>query len=280
MADKTSTEILFSDIDPKTLPQDLQPFYKMMQGQFTKKMQELSGQTKEYETMKGQIQTVAEERDTLKDQVGKLGDAVTKLKSVNEEWDAWYVKNYDPATGKARSAGQDGGQRRGFEFEGEDGNADDNSFLADKKRNNGESAVVKSLKAELDELKKTMLSETGQLKKSYNFFLQLDQLKKKYGADNVNEQLVVQTALEKGHENLEDAYTISHLDKIIETKSKTLADDLVKQELEKQKAANVLTGEGKSYPLIYERKTETPRNYDEARNLANQDIGLPPQNQP
>ena len=224
---------------------ELQRVYNAMKSGVTKKFQSFSEEKKQ------------------------LSDRLSTYETTINQWEQWrpILESYM----------SDDGQQNNHGRHVEDDDMDDNRGRSRSRRrqssNDGDdddargvNKVIDTLKSEFTKEFSTLKSELGTHRRMYDLYLQLDDIRRahatKYPDVKFDTDKVLATALERGYNNLGDAYDNIYRGDFI----KHDVESQVKQRLEEEIAKNRTQGETGSgaQPLSFKLPDDRPKSFSEA----------------
>lgn len=261
-----ANDTTFTKINPQTLDPQLQALYKEMQGDYTRKMQEVAKIRETAETGQSQLSgRVAELEDALRKgqaYVQQLERNNQELSGACQQWEQYVKQTLTPVgqatpTGKTVSRDPDADPNdeqpagRGRMVVGPDGKVFE---MADP---------VQTLQARIKQLEDSIQQTAAKTGSQLNIVTQMSELTRKYGGKSYfDPKAVLKTALDRGINDMEEAYE--------RTYAKELQDELVAAEVERQvkerlAAQNIdplASRPGNIGPTTYTPSKETGDTYD------------------
>jgi len=223
---------LFTNIDPESLPAELKGSYKNMLADYTRKTQALSERRKEFDQKETGFQDKLKTLGALEQEVG--------------QWRNWW-----------QSVEQEKELGEGNEILPDPTNP--NIGLTDDAKI---TASMIALKKEVDGLKDELKSahtairdSHAQVNKMFNYQAQLNELVSKH--PKVDKAKLLEFAVGKGLNDLEDAYNRLHHDDIIEEK----VQERLREELGKARTDGIHSS---GHQMIMRAKEGSPKSFTEA----------------
>lgn len=233
-------ETQFSKLNFDELAPELQPFYKSMQADYTKKTQEAAEIRKQIE---------ADQKAWLQEHEAQLTELGSAKKEV-EQWRAWSASLQD------QGSDQDSSDKETGSLEGAD------QAYADLQKK------FEGLREEFTTLQKTQKRSTEEVSRMFKYQDELGDLKSLH--PTMDKQKVIDYMMEKGIVDPEVAYKEVYQDDIIAAEVDRQVEERLKEEEEKRKA-DMLSGPGSSMgdsllyrPSTMNKETNRPMNWDEA----------------
>jgi hypothetical protein len=224
----------FTNIDPSTLPPELQGTYKSMQADYTRKRQEEANRLKEAELRAQQIEQ----------EYGNVSSALNEYKRANDAWVQWsqQVADINPAD----PDGGDGDPT--YEMPGQ-------GRVTVKKRSDSERAILKQ-EQELNSVKEQL----SKVSTALDMALQIDDLRHKY--PNLDPKKVIDVALQMKIPDLNQARDIAYREEDFRAAVDSEVAAKVKEELERARTT-VLDGEGAPPFEIFKHMPERHASFEE-----------------
>lgn len=206
---KDPLEEKFTNIDPSTLHDDLQPFYKSMQADYTRKTQDVA-------ELRKQAEGVVDENKKLTEQIGAL-------KEANIRWQQWY----DELEEEKRQDAENQKKKADDDFHNLPKNSDVGDDEKIAKIIENYDAKIESLVNEITSLKQSKSDDVQKFERMFSYHAQLNELARK-DPDLEREKLLA-FAAERGYTNLEDAYKAMYSDKLMEVEVQKRVDQKLKE---------------------------------------------------
>lgn len=249
MVEETNTgeetqEDVFSSINPEDLPTELKQLYKSMQGDYTRKTQDLAKVREEFTT----------KEESWQDRLKEFGGMEQRVK----QWEDWYEAlgedgkqtTQTAQPGEPESQPQTNGDMNYLE---EPGAKDIQKALADMQANH--SKELSTLREELSTVQTSIKDTTDQTSRMFSYHAQLNDLGNQY--EGLDKQELLDYALKNGQMDLTKAYKDLHQDQLIEAE----VAKRVKDEVAKQRTQGIRnTGQN----LLVKTRDNTPKSFEEA----------------
>lgn len=241
--DKTEhKDELFSSIDPETLAPELKQIYKGMQGDYTRKTQDLASRKTEFET----------KETGFEDKLKEFGAVEKEVK----DWRDWYAsleENPDDGTKAKTATTTTTPDTTTPDYLDEPGAEKFKKYVDDL--TSKQETELTGMKTELEKLQATLKDNTDQTSRMFSYHAQLNDLAGKY--PDLDKQALLDHALKEGQMDLTKAYKDLHQDELIAEQVKKG----VEEELKKQRTQGI---RGPGQQIIVKPGKDTPKSFEEA----------------
>ncbi len=211
--DGTNEEAVFTETNPNELDESLQPFYKSMQADYTRKTQELADQRSAF----------GEERSLFQQENANKFEELGTLKKEVEQWRAW-----------SQTLNQDQGNDTGDDTwtnEAQDDTLEDRRFRGE----------IDQLRTELSAMRDQSQRSNEEVGRMLRYQDELNELKTE--DPDINKDEMIDFMLKEGITDPKRAYKEMYQDSIIERQAQEKFEAMKAEFVEKQKA-DMLTGPG------------------------------------
>ena len=240
--DKTTKDELFSSIDPETLAPELKQIYKGMQGDYTRKTQDLSARRTEFDDKESQFETKLKEYGAVEQEVKQWRDWYASLEEDPDKGTKQTKQTVDPDTTTTTPNYLDEPGSEGIpKYLGEQ--------LADRDNK------IEGLETLVEKLQTTVQDSTDQTSRMFSYHAQLNDLAVQY--PDLNKQELLDYALKAGQMDLTKAYKDLHQDDLIEEQVK----QRVEEELQKQRTQGI---RGPGQQILVKPGKDTPKTFEDA----------------
>jgi len=238
----------FTNINPDTLPPELQSLYKQMQGDYTRKRQEDANRARAAEL---QAQELSQQYRESQQQLGQYAQA-------NDMWVEWSKQVADI---QSPQAAYDPG---GTPYFMEGGAPDPNSYQPMDVPGQGQAYVRRRTEDERTILKQqkrleTLEEQTARLQTALDMALQIDELRHQY--KDMDPKLVIDTALQNKLPNLKQARDIAYREQDLKAEVDLKVEERMK-ELQEQERHKVLDGQTDTPFELFKKMPEKPPSFD------------------
>ena len=245
----------FTTINPEDLAPELKTIYKSLQGDYTRKTQDISARKKEYDEREG----------AFEEKLKSFGAA----EQENQQWRDWYKSVYDE-DGTMKEQAQEASTQtiaqtiaqtaKDVDYMNEPGNEELKKYFTTLESSHADE--LKTLRDEITSLQTNVKNTTDQTSRMFNYHAQLNELDGKY--KGFNKQELLDHALKTGQPDLDRAYKDLYQDDLIEAEVNSRLDAKLSE-------ARTKGIRGPGQQVIVRTKDGTPKTFTEAtENILNE----------